>query len=81
MAKTEIFREQILEGIPDVLPSPSEFDNVVSHAQRRKNIITQEEKRLAISNALRYFHPRHHEVLAPEFYDELQKFGRIYMYR
>ncbi len=81
MAKTEIFREQILEGIPDVLPSPSEFDNGVSHAPRRKNILTQEEKRLAISNALRYFHPRHHEVLAPEFYDELQKFGRIYMYR
>jgi urocanate hydratase len=81
MANTEIFKEQILEGIPDELPSLSEFDYEVSHAPRRKDILTQEEKRLAISNALRYFHPRHHAVLAPEFYTELQKFGRIYMHR
>ncbi|MCA6434268.1 MAG: urocanate hydratase [Cytophagales bacterium] len=63
------------------MPVASEFDYGVSHAPRRKDILTQEEKKLAISNALRYFHPRHHAVLAPEFYTELQKFGRIYMYR
>jgi urocanate hydratase len=81
MTTTETFKDQILQGIPDELPMASEFDIAVSHAPRRKDILTQEEKKLAISNALRYFHPRHHEVLAPEFYDELQKFGRIYMYR
>ncbi len=81
MTIIETFKDQILQGIPDELPMASEFDIAVSHAPRRKDILTQEEKKLAISNALRYFHPRHHEVLAPEFYDELQKFGRIYMYR
>ncbi len=81
MTTTETFKDQILRGIPDELPMASEFDIAVSHAPRRKDILTQDEKKLAISNALRYFHPRHHEVLAPEFYDELQKFGRIYMYR
>ncbi len=81
MTTTETFKDQILQGIPDELPVASEFDYGVSHAPRRKDILTQEEKKLAISNALRYFHPRHHAVLAPEFYTELQKFGRIYMYR
>ncbi len=81
MTTTETFKDQILQGIPDELPVASEFDYGVSHAPRRKDILTQEEKRMAISNALRYFHPRHHAVLAPEFYTELQKFGRIYMYR
>ena len=81
MTTTETFKDQILQGIPEYLPMASEFDYGVSHAPRRKDILSQEEKKLAISNALRYFHPRHHSVLAPEFYDELQKFGRIYMYR
>lgn len=75
------FKEQILQGIPEELPPVKEYDHQVSHAPKRKDILTLEEKKLAIRNALRYFHPRHHEVLAPEFYDELQKFGRIYMYR
>ncbi|MBT1701860.1 urocanate hydratase [Fulvivirgaceae bacterium PWU20] len=75
------FKEQILQGIPDVLPEKKGYDVLANHAPKRKNILTIDEKKLAIRNALRYFHPKHHEVLAPEFYEELQKFGRIYMYR
>lgn len=75
------FREQILRGIPEELPPAREYDASVSHAPRRKDILSADEKKLAVSNALRYFHPRHHKVLAPEFYQELMKFGRIYMYR
>jgi urocanate hydratase len=75
------FKDHILQGIPDELPPAKEFDHSVSHAPKRKDILSSEEKRLALKNALRYFHPRHHETLASEFYDELQKFGRIYMYR
>jgi len=75
------FKDQILQGIPDELPPVKEYDPQVSHAPKRKDSLTLEEKKLAIRNALRYFHPKHHEVLAPEFYEELQKFGRIYMYR
>lgn len=75
------FKEQILQGIPEKLPPVKEYDPQVSHAPKRKDILSLEEKKLAIRNALRYFHPGHHEVLAPEFYEELQKVGRIYMYR
>ena len=75
------FKEQILRGIPDELPPAKSFDTSVSHAPKRKDILSPDEKKLAIRNALRYFHPRYHEVLAREFYDELLKFGRIYMYR
>jgi urocanate hydratase len=75
------FKEQILTGIPDELPPIKAVDPSVSHAPRRKDILTPDEKKLAIENALRYFHPKHHEVLAGEFYAELQQFGRIYMYR
>lgn len=75
------FKEQILTGIPDELPPVKAFDLSVSHAPRRKDILTPDEKKLAIANALRYFNPKHHEVLAQEFYAELQQFGRIYMYR
>ena len=75
------FQEQILQGIPDELPEKKAYDQSVSHAPRRKDILTKDEKELAIRNALRYFHPKHHEILAPEFYDELIRFGRIYMYR
>ncbi|WP_254151559.1 urocanate hydratase [Chryseosolibacter indicus] len=81
MSKTLSFKEQILQGIPDVLPEKKGYDVLANHAPKRKNILTIDEKKLAIRNALRYFHPKHHEVLAPEFYEELQKFGRIYMYR
>jgi urocanate hydratase len=75
------FKEQILQGIPDELPAPKAYDHSQNHAPVRKDILTAEEKKLAVRNALRYFHPRHHAVLAPEFYDELIRYGRIYMYR
>ena len=75
------FQEEILQGIPDELPEQKPYDPSVNHAPKRKDILTVEEKKLALRNALRYFHPRHHAVLAPEFYLELQTYGRIYMYR
>lgn len=75
------FREQILQGIPAELPALQEYDSTIHHAPKRKDILTVQEKKLAVRNALRYFHPNHHWVLAKEFYDELIRFGRIYMYR
>ena len=75
------FKEDILAGIPDVLPEPRPYDTNVSHAPRRKDILSPEEKVLALKNALRYFPQKHHAVLAPEFAEELEKYGRIYMYR
>ncbi len=75
------FQKAILTGIPDELPAPKPFDPNVSHAPKRKDILTPEEKKLAIRNALRYFDKKHHTVLAPEFKKELDDYGRIYMYR
>jgi urocanate hydratase len=75
------FKEQILQGIPDELPAVRGYDTTANHAPKRKDILSLEEKRLALANALRYFHPKHHEVLAAEFYQELIQYGRIYMYR
>jgi urocanate hydratase len=75
------FQEQILRGIPDQLPAAPVYDNSVSHAPKRKDILTAEEKKLALRNALRYFPAKHHATLAPEFAAELKKYGRIYMYR
>ena len=75
------FKEQILEGIPQELPEPQPYNPDINHAPKRKDILTPEEKGLALKNALRYFEPRHHAVLAPEFADELNRYGRIYMYR
>ncbi len=75
------FQEDILAGIPDILPEPRPYDTTVSHAPRRKDILTPEEKVLALKNALRYFPQKHHAVLAPEFAQELETYGRIYMYR
>jgi urocanate hydratase len=75
------FQSQIRQGIPDVLPAPQAFDTSVNHAPKRKDILTAEEKKLALRNALRYFDPKHHAELLPEFADELEKYGRIYMYR
>ena len=80
MTKEE-FRQQILQGIPAELPEPKLFDTRVNHAPKRKDILSAEEKKLALKNALRYFEPKHHSVLAPEFAAELRDFGRIYMYR
>ena len=75
------FQEEISAGIPDQLPALQPYDNSINHAPRRKDILTPEEKRLALRNALRYFPQHLHEALAPEFAEELQKYGRIYMYR
>ncbi len=75
------FQKQILEGIPKELPAVQNFDNEINHAPKRKDILTKEEKKLALKNALRYFSPEHHNVLAPEFAKELRDYGRIYMYR
>ncbi len=75
------FKEQILEGIPEILPQPKPYDPDVNHAPKRKDILSEDEKILALRNALRYFDKRHHEVLLPEFRAELEAYGRIYMYR
>lgn len=77
------FQSAILEGIPDELPAPKPYDPEVSHAPQRviEGVLSQKEKKLAVANALRYFHPRHHRVLAPEFAEELERYGRIYMHR
>jgi len=75
------FQTAILQGIPDILPEPKFRDENVSHAPKRKDILTKNEKKLALRNALRYFDPKHHKTLAPEFAAELETYGRIYMYR
>ena len=75
------FQKEILAGIPDFLPEVKPYDLNINHAPKRKDILTPEQKKLAVRNALRYFDPRFHETLAPEFAEELEKYGRIYMYR
>lgn len=75
------FAEEITQGIPKELPPVPAFDASINHAPKRKDILTKEEKKLAIRNALRYFSPEHHSTLAKEFADELKTYGRIYMYR
>ncbi|MFN2313464.1 MAG: urocanate hydratase, partial [Bacteroidales bacterium] len=75
------FRSEIREGIPDHLPGPNSFDTSVNHAPRRRDLLTTDEKKLALRNALRYFPGHLHGVLAPEFAAELHDRGRIYMYR
>ncbi|MGM9708707.1 MAG: urocanate hydratase [Prevotella sp.] len=77
----EQFAAEIRAGIPDVLPEVKPYDNEINHAPRRKDILTAEEKKLALRNALRYFPSKFHAVLAPEFAQELRDYGRIYMYR
>lgn len=83
MSKLTNFQKEILEGIPENLPSPKPYDKDVSHAPKRviDHLLSQKEKQLALKNALRYFDAEHHTVLAPEFAAELAKYGRIYMYR
>lgn len=75
------FQEQILEGIPSVLPQPKPYESTINHAPKRKEILTDDEKKLALKNALRYFEPKHHAELIKEFSEELETYGRIYMYR
>ncbi len=75
------FQAAIRAGIPDTLPTPKPYDKTINHAPKRKDILTQEEKVLALKNALRYFPAKHHKTLAKEFLEELKRYGRIYMYR
>ena len=75
------FKEQIIEGIPNQLPNPKSYDEYINHAPKRKDILSVEEKKLALKNALRYFESRHHAELIKEFKHELDAYGRIYMYR
>ena len=78
---TITFKDQIQQGIPFELPQPKQYDSTINHAPKRKEILTDEEKILALKNALRYFDPKFHAELLPEFREELEKYGRIYMYR
>lgn len=75
------FRDKVCEGIPAEIPAAKPYDHSINHAPRRKEILTLEEKKLALKNALRYFPQEQHKVLAPEFARELEDYGRIYMYR
>lgn len=75
------FKEQILEGIPEKLPQIKAYDISINHAPKRKAILSDEEKKLALRNALRYFESKHHAELITEFKNELDTYGRIYMYR
>jgi len=75
------FKEKIKQGIPANLPKKKVYDTSRNHAPKRKEILSDEEKKLALKNALRYFDDKHHAILLPEFTEELEKYGRIYMYR
>ena len=75
------FKEQIAEGIPTELPAIKVYETDINHAPKRKEILSEEEKKLALKNALRYFDKKHHVTLLAEFKAELEKYGRIYMYR
>ena len=75
------FKELIQQGIPDVLPCKRDYESSINHAPKRKDILSKDEKVLALRNALRYFDAKHHSVLLPEFAEELEVYGRIYMYR
>ncbi|WP_277064462.1 urocanate hydratase [Prevotella aurantiaca] len=77
----EQFIADIRAGIPENLPTPQAYDTSINHAPKRKEILTAEEKKLALRNALRYFPKKFHATLAPEFANELETYGRIYMYR
>ncbi len=78
---TKDFKKIILQGIPENLPAIKPYDTSLNHAPKRKDILSSEEKKLAVRNALRYFPKKFHAVLAKEFAEELKKYGRIYMYR
>jgi len=75
------FKQAIQQGIPTILPDKKPYDTSINHAPKRKAILTENEKKLALKNALRYFEPQHHKILANEFKEELEKYGRIYMHR
>ncbi len=75
------FQQQLLQGIPTILPNSKLYNSEINHAPKRKNILSDDEKKLALKNALRYFDTKHHAVLLPEFKNELDTYGRIYMHR
>ena len=75
------FKELIQQGIPSELPDKRDYESSINHAPKRKDILSKDEKELALRNALRYFDAKHHSVLLPEFAEELKTYGRIYMYR
>lgn len=75
------FKKAIQTGIPSELPNKKPFEPEINHAPKRKEILSDEEKKLALRNALRYFEPKHHATLLPEFKEELETYGRIYMHR
>ncbi len=77
----QAFQNAIKQGIPDELPTVKPYDNSVSHAPKREHLLSDTEKKLALRNALRYFDAKHHSTLASEFAEELEIYGRIYMYR
>lgn len=81
MISKQEFQKQILQGIPAELPNPKKYEQDINHAPKRKEILSLEEKKLALKNALRYFPQKFHKELALEFKEELDKYGRIYMYR
>ena len=74
-------KKEILQGIPNYLPELKNFNNDINRAPIRKQILNKEEKKLSIKNALRYFPQKFHSELAQEFLEELNKYGRIYMFR
>lgn len=80
-SEREVFQKEILQGIPDTLPEVKPYATEISHAPKRKDILSKSEKALALRNALRYFPKQLHATLAPEFAEELKQYGRIYMYR
>jgi urocanate hydratase len=75
------FKTQILEGIPTQLPAVKPYEKDINHAPKRKAVLSKEEEKLALRNALRYFDKKDHKTLLPEFKNELDTYGRIYMYR
>ena len=82
MIDTQVdFKTAIKQGIPKELPEIKPYDDTINHAPKRKDILKPAEKKLALENALRYFKPEHHKILAKEFLNELNTYGRIYMYR
>ena len=81
LADLHSFHISIKQGIPEIIPPKKEYDLTINHAPKRKDILSPDEKKLALQNALRYFEKKHHKLLLSEFKEELETYGRIYMYR
>jgi len=81
MMTLDAFRKEITEGIPTIIPETQEYDVTINHAPKRKEVLSTDEKKLALKNALRYFPKEQHRILAPEFAQEMKEYGRIYMLR